>query len=38
MFMVTLEGAYVMSRIKNDPQLVQAYLEQYKNYLEALFH
>lgn len=38
MFMVTLEGAYVISRIKNDPQLVQAYLEQYKNYLEALFH
>ena len=37
MFLVTLEGAYVMSRIKQDQQIVQSHLEQYKNYLEALF-
>lgn len=38
LFLVTLEGAYVMSRIKNDPVIVQSHLEQYKNYLEAIFN
>ena len=37
MFLVTLEGAYVMSRIKHNPEIIQSHLEQYKNYIEALF-
>ena len=37
MFLVTLEGAYVMSRIKRNPDIIQSHLDQYKNYIEALF-
>tara|TARA_R110002049_G_scaffold2743_5_gene21208 strand:+ start:100323 stop:100952 length:630 start_codon:yes stop_codon:yes gene_type:complete len=37
MFLVTLEGAYVLERVTDCPGLVQAHLEQYKIYLQALF-
>lgn len=38
MFLVTLEGSYVMSRINCDASIIQSHLEQYKNYMEALFN
>ena len=37
MFMATLEGAYVISRIKNQNDAVEKNLELYKTYLETLF-
>lgn len=37
MFLVTLEGAYVMTRVMHRPDIVQTHLEQYKTYLESLF-
>lgn len=37
MFLVTLEGAYVMSRIIDNQAIMQSHLQQYKNYLETLF-
>ena len=37
MFLATLEGAYVLARIKHDPKIVQLNLEQYKTFLESLF-
>ena len=37
MFLVTIEGAYVMSRIMDDTSIMRAHLQQYKNYLETLF-
>ena len=37
MFLVTLEGAYVMTRVMHKPEIVQIQLEQYKTYLESLF-
>lgn len=37
MFLVTLEGAYVLTRIMHNPNIVQLHLEQYKTFLESLF-
>ena len=37
MFLATLEGAYVLTRIMHDPNIVQLNLEQYKTYIETLF-
>ena len=37
MFMVTLEGAYVLSRLMQRSNVVDVHLEQYKRYLESLF-
>ena len=37
MFLVTLEGAYVLARIKNQSNVVEVHLELYKTYLESLF-
>jgi len=37
MFITTLEGAYVLSRVMCKPEIVQTNLEQYKTYLESLF-
>lgn len=37
MFLVTLEGAYVLTRIMHNPKIVQLHLEQYKTFLESLF-
>jgi TetR/AcrR family transcriptional repressor of nem operon len=37
MFMVTLEGAYVLARLMQRPNAVEVHLEQYKKYLESLF-
>ena len=37
MFLVTLEGAYVLTRIMRNPDIVQLHLEQYKTFLESLF-
>lgn len=37
MFLATLEGAYVMTRIMHKPEIVQLNLEQYKTFLESLF-
>ena len=37
MFLVTLEGAYVLTRIMRNPNIVQLHLEQYKTFLESLF-
>ncbi len=36
-FLVTLEGAYVMTRVMHKPEIIQTHLEQYKTYLESLF-
>ncbi|MEJ2115324.1 MAG: TetR/AcrR family transcriptional regulator, partial [Gammaproteobacteria bacterium] len=36
-FLVTLEGAYVMTRVMHEPEIIQIHLEQYKTYLEFLF-
>ena len=37
MFLVTLEGAYVITRIKNQRDAVEKHLDLYKTYLESLF-
>lgn len=37
MFLVIIEGAYVMSRIMGNHKIMQAHLQHYKSYLEALF-
>ena len=37
MFLATLEGAYVLARVLNRPEIIQTNLEQYKIYLEVLF-
>ena len=37
MFLVTLEGAYVLARIMDKANYVQLHLEQYKTFLESLF-
>lgn len=37
MFLVTLEGAYVLARIMDKSNYVQLHLEQYKTFLESLF-
>lgn len=37
MFLVTLEGAYVLTRIKKQSNAVEVHLELYKTYLESLF-
>ena len=37
MFLVTLEGAYVITRIKNQQDAVEKHLDLYKTYLESLF-
>jgi TetR/AcrR family transcriptional repressor of nem operon len=37
MFIVTLEGAYVITRIKNQHDAVEKHLDLYKTYLESLF-
>ena len=37
MFLTTLEGAYVLSRVMHRPEIIQSNLEQYKTYLESLF-
>ena len=37
MFLVTLEGAYVLARVMRNPNYVQLHLEQYKTFLESLF-
>lgn len=37
MFLVTLEGAYVLTRVMRNPNYVQLHLEQYKTFLESLF-
>jgi len=37
MFLVTLEGAYVITRIKNQQNAVEKHLDLYKTYLESLF-
>ena len=37
MFMVTLEGAYVLSRLMQRSNVVDVHLEQYKRYIESLF-
>ena len=36
-FLVTLEGAYVMSRVMHKPEIIQTHLEQYKTFLESIF-
>lgn len=38
MFTVTLEGAYVFTRLMHQPKLVNQHLEHYKNYIESLFN
>ena len=38
MFTVTLEGAYVFTRLMHQPELVNQHLEHYKNYIESLFN
>lgn len=37
MFLTTLEGAYIMTRIMPENNAVETYLEQYKTYLQVLF-
>ena len=37
MFIVTLEGAYIITRIKNEQNAVETHLDLYKTYLESLF-
>ena len=37
MFLVTLQGAYVLTRIMKNPNFVQLHLELYKTFLESLF-
>lgn len=37
MFTVTLEGAYVFTRLMHQPKLINQHLEHYKNYIEAIF-
>ena len=37
MFLTSLEGAYIMTRIMPEHDAVEVYLEQYKKYLEVLF-
>jgi len=37
MFMVTLEGAYVLSRLMKRTDIVEIHLEHYKTYLTSLF-
>ena len=38
MFTVTLEGAYVFTRLMHQNELVNQHLEHYKNYIESLFN
>jgi TetR/AcrR family transcriptional repressor of nem operon len=38
MFMVTLEGAYVLARLMQRTNVVEVHLEQYKTHLEFLFN
>ena len=38
MFLTALEGAYIMARITPEHNAVEVYLEQYKQYLQALFN
>lgn len=37
MFLVTMQGAYVLKRVTGQPDVIQLHLEQYKTYLESLF-